>query len=166
MMKHFPLIWSNLFRKKVRTILTLLSITTAFLLFGLLQAINQGFSNGASSAKADRMITNSKYSIMDTMPVSYLKQIEAVPGVEKAAFATWFGGRYRDKPAPFAIFPVVPDAYLALVPELQISAQALAPGTAPAAAWWWVKHWPSACSGKRATSWQSTRTSGQRPMAR
>jgi len=31
---------ANLFRKKTRTILTLLSVTTAFLLFGLLQSLS------------------------------------------------------------------------------------------------------------------------------
>ena len=40
-MKYFPLIWSSLFRKKTRTVLTLLSIMVAFLLFGLLQAVGQ-----------------------------------------------------------------------------------------------------------------------------
>ena len=49
-MKYFALIWASLFRKKTRAILTLLSITVAFLLFGLLQAVNEAFNSGAASA--------------------------------------------------------------------------------------------------------------------
>ena len=41
-MKYFPLIWAGLWRKRARTIFTMLSIVVAFLLFGLLQGINQG----------------------------------------------------------------------------------------------------------------------------
>ena len=40
-------VMANLGRRKTRTILTLLSIVTAFLLFGLLQAVNVLFSAGA-----------------------------------------------------------------------------------------------------------------------
>jgi len=120
-MKYFSLIWASLFRKKTRTILTLLSIVVAFMLFGLLQAVNQAFNGGADAADADRMITNSKYSIIDMLPISYQRQIESVPGVKAVAFASWFGGSYQDKPARFAVFPVVPDEYLTIAPELQVS---------------------------------------------
>ncbi|AIY41665.1 ABC-type antimicrobial peptide transport system [Collimonas arenae] len=120
-MKYFSLIWASLFRKKARTILTLLSIIVAFLLFGLLQAVSQAFNGGADNADADRMITNSKYSIIDMLPIAFQQQIEAVPGVKAVAFASWFGGSYQDKPARFAVFPVVPDEYLKIAPELQMS---------------------------------------------
>ena len=42
-MKYLYLVWSNLKRKKLRTILTLLSIMVAFMLFGYLGAIKQAF---------------------------------------------------------------------------------------------------------------------------
>src|SRR3546814_2994501 len=54
-MKYLPLIWSELFRRKTRTILTLLSILAAFLLLGLPHAVRTRFAedgyseNGASS---------------------------------------------------------------------------------------------------------------------
>lgn len=124
-MKYFSLIWSSLFRKKMRTLLTLLSIMVAFLLFGLLQAVNHAFNSGAESADADRLITNSRYSIIDMLPIAFQQQIASVPGVKKVAFASWFGGSYQDKPARFGVFPVVPDDYLAVAPEIKISAQAL-----------------------------------------
>ena len=43
-MKYFSLVWAGLWRKKTRTTFTMISVVIAFLLFGLLQGINQGFS--------------------------------------------------------------------------------------------------------------------------
>ena len=45
-MKFFYLVWSNLKRKKLRTLLTLLSILIAFILFGFLSAIKQALVGG------------------------------------------------------------------------------------------------------------------------
>ena len=44
------LVWAQLFRKKTRTVLTLLSVFVAFLLFGLLEAVTTAFESGADSA--------------------------------------------------------------------------------------------------------------------
>jgi putative ABC transport system permease protein len=117
-MKYLHLVWAGLFRKKVRTVLTLLSVIVAFLLFGLLQSVNEAFQAGAEQARADRLITNSRYSIIEMLPISYLPQIESVPGVKEVAFASWFGGSYQDRPAQFAVFPVEPERYLRVAPEI------------------------------------------------
>ena len=119
-MKYFHLVWAALFRKKVRTVLTLLSVVVAFLLFGLLQSVNEAFSAGAEQARADRLITNSRYSIIEMLPIGYLPQIESVPGVKEVAFASWFGGSYQDRPAQFAVFPVEPERYLRAAPEIEL----------------------------------------------
>ncbi|NHA13802.1 ABC transporter permease [Thioalkalivibrio sp. XN279] len=119
-MKYLHLVWAGLFRKKVRTVLTVLSVIVAFLLFGLLQAVNEAFQAGAEQARADRLITNSRYSIIEMLPISYLPQIESVPGVKEVAFASWFGGSYQDRPAQFAVFPVDPERYLRAAPEIEL----------------------------------------------
>jgi putative ABC transport system permease protein len=124
-MKYLPLVWAGLFRKKFRTILTLLSVVVAFLLFGLLQAVNEAFEAGAEQARADRLITNSRYSIIEMLPISYLPRIEAVPGVKDVAFASWFGGSYQERPAQFGVFPVEPERYLRVVPEIDLPEEAL-----------------------------------------
>jgi putative ABC transport system permease protein len=119
-MKYLHLLWASLFRKKLRTTLTLLSIIVAFFLFGLLQSVSQAFSNVASQTQADRLITNSRYSIIDLLPQSYLQQIAAVPGVRNVTHATWFGGSYQDKAAEFAIFPVEHESYLEVANEIKL----------------------------------------------
>lgn len=119
-MKYLHLLWASLFRKKLRTILTLLSIVVAFFLFGLLQAVAQAFDNVAANTQADRMVTNSRYSIIDLLPASYQTRIAAVPGVRAVSHATWFGGSYQDQQAPFAIFPVEHTTYLDVAPEIRL----------------------------------------------
>ena len=80
-MRYLPLLWAGLFRKKTRTILTLLSVCVAFLLFGLLHAVTVAFESGADSADAKRLLTTARYSIIELLPMSYLRRIEQVPGV-------------------------------------------------------------------------------------
>ena len=67
-MKFLPLIWANLRRKKLRTLLTLLSILVAFLLFGYLCAIKQALNAGVSVAGADRLVVRHKVSLIQSLP--------------------------------------------------------------------------------------------------
>lgn len=120
-MKYLYLIWSNLKRKKIRTLLTLLSITVAFMLFGYLGAIKQGFSQGVDVAGLDRLIVRHKISIIQLLPQSYESRIEQVEGVEDAVHQTWFGGVYQKPSNFFAQLPVNPDEYLEMYPELLLS---------------------------------------------
>ena len=87
-MKYLPLLWAGLFRKKTRTLLTLLSVLVAFLLFGLLQAVHVAFESGADTADAKRLLTTARYSIIEPLPMAYLRRIEQVPGVVAAATPT------------------------------------------------------------------------------
>ncbi len=120
-MKYFHLIWAALFRSRTRTLLTLLSVVAAFLLFGMLDSVRVAFNSGGEVAGANRMITMSRLSITQMLPVSLDARVRAVPGVEKAAYAAWFGGIYRDPKNFFANFSVSPD-YFDLYPEFKLPA--------------------------------------------
>ena len=68
-MKYFHLIWSALFRRKTRTVFTLISIIAAFLLFGLLNSVRVAFTSGSNSlAGAERLVVASRFSIMTGCP--------------------------------------------------------------------------------------------------
>ena len=120
-MRYLPLLWAGLFRKKTRTILTLLSITIAFLLFGLLQAVQTAFEAGVESADAKRLFTTARYSIIEPLPVAYLGRIERVAGVAAVAQADWFGARYQNESNAFPVFAVEPNRYLDMYPEFTIA---------------------------------------------
>ena len=107
-MKYLPLLWAQLFRKKTRTVLTLLSVLVAFLLFGLLHAVQTAFESGADAADARRLLTTARYSIIEPLPMSYLARVERVPGVAGVAFADWFGAKYQNESNAFPVFAVDP----------------------------------------------------------
>lgn len=115
-MKYLSLIWAQLFRSKTRTLLTLLSVVAAFLLFGMLDSVRVAFNSGGSVAGADRMVVASRLSITQMLPISLDTQIESIPGVKKTAYAAWFGGIYRDPKNFFPNFSVGP-GYFDMYPE-------------------------------------------------
>ena len=120
-MKYAPLVWAQLFRKKTRTILTLLSVLVAFLLFGLLQAVQIAFESGADAADAKRLLTTARYSIIEPLPMAYGRQIEQVSGVVGVASADWFGAKYQNESNAFAVFAVDPARYLDMYPEFTVA---------------------------------------------
>jgi putative ABC transport system permease protein len=122
-MKFFGLIWSNLWRKKLRTSLTLLSILIAFVLFGLLSSIKQALTGGVSLAGADRLIVRHKVSIIQPLPLAYKERMERIPGVALATHETWFGGIYQDPKNFFGQFPVIPEDFLNMFPEILLPAE-------------------------------------------
>ena len=119
-MKFWPLIWSSLRRKKIRTLLTLICVLIAFLLFGYLAAINQSFQMGVDLTGVDRLVLRHKVSIIQLLPESYQAQLEKVPGVIDVAHATWFGGIYQDFTNFFPQLAVEPERYLRLYPEFLV----------------------------------------------
>ena len=119
-MKFLPLIWKNIWRRKVRTIFTLLSIFVAFLLFGILMTIRAAFSLGVELAGVDRLIVIHKVSLIQPLPVSYQGRLSTVPGVDLATHASWFGGIYQDPKNFFAQMAVEPEPYLKIYKEFRV----------------------------------------------
>ena len=125
-MKYMHLVWAALFRRKTRTFLTLVSILAAFLLFGLLDGVRSSFEQaGASSNGAERLQTQSRLSMIQTLPISLYPRIQQVDGVRAASYANWFGGAYRDARNQIFSFAVAPN-YLDLYPEMHVTPEARA----------------------------------------
>src|SRR5688500_13134329 len=101
-MKFLSLVIANLKRKKLRTVLTLLSAFIAFLLFGLLCALKEGLMGGVNIADADRLIVRHKVTLIQPLPESYEARIGRIPGVDAVAVQSWFGGIYQDPKNFFA----------------------------------------------------------------
>jgi putative ABC transport system permease protein len=119
-MKFLPLIWRNVWRRKLRTTFTLLSIFIAFLLFGVLMTIRNSFAFGVEIAGLDRLVLINKISLIMPLPLSYLGRLQAVPGVELATHQSWFGGIYQDPANFFANIAVEPEPFLQVYTEFQI----------------------------------------------
>jgi putative ABC transport system permease protein len=117
-MKYLHLVWSNLKRRKVRTILTVLVIMVGFFLFGYLAAIRKAFSMGVDVTGVDRLLVINKVTLILPIPISYKERIAAVPGVEAVTHLNWFGGIYKDPQTPqFGQMAVDAETFLDLYPE-------------------------------------------------
>lgn len=121
-MRYLILVWAGLWRKKVRSILTMLSIVVAFLLFGLLQGINQGMNHVFQTLNVNRLYVQSRISMSDGLPLSYLKQIQAVPGVRAVTHWSYFGGFYQDVQNNLPVFAIDASTQFAVYPKIQIPA--------------------------------------------
>jgi putative ABC transport system permease protein len=119
-MKYFGLIWAGLWRKKVRTIFTMLSIVVAFLLFGLLQGFNQGLNSAVNRLDVDRLYVSARVSMTDGLPIAHLNRITTVPGIKAVSHWTYFGGYYRDQRTPIPAFVTDPESMFKVYKELKI----------------------------------------------
>jgi len=120
-MRFLPLLWSNLMRKKVRTLFTVLSIFVAFFLFGSLMAIQTAFGVGVELKGLDRLVMLNKVSLIQPLPISYQGRILADEGVDDVSHANWFGGIYQDPKNFFGQMAVDAESWLRVYPEIQLS---------------------------------------------
>ncbi len=119
-MKYVPLLWKNLWRKKIRTIFTIGCLFVAFLLFGMLMTIRAAFAFGVDVAGLDRLVLIHKVSLIMPLPISYQSQLQSTPGVEVATHNTWFGGVYQDPSNFFAQIVVDPEPFMSIYPEYRL----------------------------------------------
>jgi putative ABC transport system permease protein len=120
-MKYFMLIWAGLWRKKTRTILTMLSIVVAFLLFGLLQGINQGIKVGSGDTGNKRLWTTPRMSAISSLPVALMDRMLTIKGVQNIAHLSFFGGYFQDAKNPLPAFATNVDKLAVVYPELNIT---------------------------------------------
>ena len=128
-MKLVKIVLKNLFRHRLRTILTMLGIATAVMAFGLIRTIVGAWSAGVEASAANRMITRQSVSFIFPLPLPYRQQIARIPGVTAVSWANWFGGVYGD-PNDFKNFwprfAVDAETFYDLYPEYQVPPDQLA----------------------------------------
>ena len=95
-MKFLGFMFKNLWRNKLRTLLTVGSIAASlFLVTTLLGLVTTMLNPPVTPDSALRLITRHKISLMNTLPASYGEKIRNVEGVEAVAGSMWFGGMYN-----------------------------------------------------------------------
>ena len=120
-MKFARLIFANLFRKKVRLILTIGSFAVALFLFAFLAVVKDAFGRGADVAGADRLVIINRTSIINPIPLAYRDKILRIPGVKVVTHNNWFGGIYQDEKNFFPQFVIDPENQRQVFPELMVS---------------------------------------------
>jgi putative ABC transport system permease protein len=121
--KYLPLLWAGLWRKPTRTMLTLLSIAVAFVLFGILSGIDAGFAHALAASRLDRLFTDSRFGA--PMQISYAEQIAHVPGVALVAPRRGLGGYYQNPQNQMGVI-CVDERFFSLRPEITTTKEQLA----------------------------------------
>ena len=113
----------NALRHKLRTALTVLGIVVAITAFGLLRTIVDAWYAGANASSSARLVTRNAVSLIFPLPLTYAQKIRQVEGVRSVSWANWFGGVYITERNFFPQFAVDAPSYLAMYPELLLSAE-------------------------------------------
>jgi len=121
-MYYLRLVFKNIFRHTLRSLLTLVGLVVAILAFGLLQTVVNAWYAGADMASANRLVTRNATSLVFSMPAYYRERIKAIDGVTAVAISNWFGGVYKDQTFKnfFATFAVDSDVFFDLYPEFKV----------------------------------------------
>ena len=119
-MRFLPLLWSNLKRRKIRTVCTGLSILVAFLLIGALLSLRSGFSRGVDFTGADRLVVSQKTAVNQPMPLAYRDRLAAIPGVAAVTYLAAFRGVYQDARNTFTQLAVDTDTWFEMYRDLWV----------------------------------------------
>jgi putative ABC transport system permease protein len=109
-MKYLNLVWTGIWHKPRRTALTMATIVVAFMLYGLLQGIDQG-ADAALKTFNNRLFTGNKHGVGQGLPVAYLERIKAVPGVAAVTHWIFFGGYFKEPKNSVAVYATNSDAF-------------------------------------------------------
>src|SRR3954470_20242489 len=125
-MSYLRLIWSGLWRNPVRAALTFGSLTVAFLLFGLLNGINQGLDHVNDRFRLDRLYVMNKSSMYGPLVVPMVvPQVEKMGGGADVAYWAYFVGYYQDPSIQLPVVAADVDRMFRLYPELRIRREEL-----------------------------------------
>jgi putative ABC transport system permease protein len=107
----------NIARHKLRSSLTILSITVTILAFGLLRTFINAWYAGAEATSASRLVTRNATSLIFPLPVSYKEKIRQIDGVRLVSWGNWFNGVYIEEKNFFANYAIDAKSYMDLYPE-------------------------------------------------
>jgi putative ABC transport system permease protein len=119
-MRFSRLILANLFRKKIRLLLTVGSFAIALFLFTLLAVVRGAFSRGTELAGADRLVVINRVGLINTMPLAYGEKIRQIKGVKYVTHNNWFGGVYQDEKNFFPQFVIDPENQRHVMTEMRV----------------------------------------------
>ncbi|MEA2239096.1 MAG: putative transport system permease protein [Thermoanaerobaculia bacterium] len=126
-MRFFKLIRRNLFRNKLRAILTLMLLAVIFFFVATLLAILDNFESFSNAGEgANRLVVQSAISLANLLPYAHEQKIMQIPGVVDSAKLQWIGAYYKEKSNFFANFAVDVDKMPTVFDDYKIDPKELA----------------------------------------
>ena len=106
-MRFHKLIFRNLFRNKLRTILTLILMAAIFFFVSTLLSILENFEAAANSGEGqNRLGVQSAISLANPLPLSHEEKIKNIPGIVEIGKLQWVGAYYKEPKNFFANFAI------------------------------------------------------------
>jgi putative ABC transport system permease protein len=106
-MRFAKLIFRNLFRNKLRTLLTLVLMAAIFFFISTLLSILANFEAASNSGEGqNRLGVQSAISLANPLPLSHEQKIRTIPGIVETAKLQWVGAYYKDQRNFFANFAI------------------------------------------------------------
>ena len=124
-MFFLKLIFKNVFRAKLRSLLTITGLVIAIVAFGLLQTVVDAWFAGANASSASRMVTRNAISLVFPMPTYYRERMRSIEGVKSITLLNWFGGIYKEPRNFFPQFAVDHENFFEMYPEFLMPAEQL-----------------------------------------
>ena len=124
-MFFLKLVFKNVFRAKLRSLLTITGLVIAIVAFGLLQTVVDAWFAGANASSANRMITRNAISLVFPMPTYYRERMRSIEGVKSISLLNWFGGIYKEPRNFFPQFAVDHENFFEMYPEFLMPAEQL-----------------------------------------
>jgi putative ABC transport system permease protein len=94
MLKYLPLIWAALVRRKLRSVLTLLSVTAAFTLFGVMMGTDAAFQQMVEVINRSVVVIGARFA--DNLTDGMGQEIAAMPNVVAVSAGGNVFGYYRN----------------------------------------------------------------------
>jgi putative ABC transport system permease protein len=116
--KYLPLIWAGFWRKRARTVLTMLCVMTAFVLYGTLHGVTAGLDGVIENMSVTRLRVMNRVNAIESLPLAYKSQIEALPNVEKVAYYQTMVAYYQEQTNGIAVGAIGLDDFLDIYPEV------------------------------------------------
>jgi putative ABC transport system permease protein len=126
-MRFLKLIRRNLFRNKLRAILTMMLLAVIFFFVATLLAILDNFESFSNAGEgANRLVVQSAISLANLLPYAHEQKIQQIPGVADTAKLQWIGAYYKEKSNFFANFAIDPEKMSTVFDDYKIDPAELA----------------------------------------
>jgi putative ABC transport system permease protein len=122
-MKYLPLVWAGLWRKRARTVLTLLCVVVAFGLFGMLHGFTAAIDGIIDAMSDTRLRSMSRVNITEALPLAHGQRMATVPGVEGVSYYNFFAGYYQDARNSVQVGAIDVETFSAVYPDIQLEPQ-------------------------------------------
>jgi len=95
---RFPirLLFAHVRKSWVRSLLTVLSVFIAILIFGFLRTFIVGMETSLAASAPNKIVTQSAISLFGTLPKRISSDLAEYPEIKAQCHWTWFGGIYID----------------------------------------------------------------------